>query len=81
MYYLYYRQGLFHFTDINKWSSEGQIRIFYAEKPMLAQRKKQAFPPNFLVRRFSVNGFSENLRKLSVYGKFPHQEIRCEEDY
>ena len=59
-------------------SVEGSKSIFYVEKLMLAQCK-QAFPSNFVVRRFSVNGhvpkivrrFAENLLKLSVYGKFP----------
>ena len=36
-------------------SVEGSKSIFYVEKPMLAQCK-QAFPSNFVVRRFSVNG-------------------------
>ena len=38
-------------------SVEGSKSIFYAEKTMLARRKKQAFPPNFLKGRFSVNEY------------------------
>ena len=43
----------------------------------------QDFPPNFLVRKFSLNGqfpqisgeSPENLQRMSAYGKFPHKEI------
>ena len=49
----------------------------------MSPRKTQVFSPNFLVRKFYVNGqFSqisadlpENLPKLSVYGNVPHKEI------
>ena len=33
----------------------------------------QNFPPDFLVRKF-LDESPENLQKLSIYGKFSHQE-------
>ena len=36
--------------------------------------KTQAFPPNVLVRKISLNGL-KTLQKLSVYGKSPHGAI------
>ena len=36
--------------------------------------KIQAFPPNALVRKISLNRL-KNLPKLSVYGKSPHRTI------
>ena len=45
-------------------SVEGSKSIFYAEKSKLSQRKKkEAFPPNFLVSRFSVNEYIPQIDK------------------
>ena len=51
--------------------------------------KIQAFPTNFLVRKFSVNEqlmqifeqIARNLWKLSIYRKFPHRETRWKSLY
>ena len=48
---------------------EKQVILF-----LHSPRKIQAFPINFLVRKFSVN--EQLLQNLSFYGKLPHQEIR-----
>ena len=44
-------------------------------------RKVQAFPSNFLVRKFHANTqyltiFGPNIYRMSVYGKLSHQKIR-----
>ena len=49
---------------------------------IVTPRKKPAFPPNFLVSKFSINGqflqilgsFTQNSAE-TVYGKFSHKEI------
>ena len=76
---------MFHvYTHINKSEILPVLSLLIARSFNTLPRKIQFFSSNFLMRNFpqtdSFHRFlsesPENIKKLSVYGKFPHPEVR-----